>query len=522
MAEFNLEIGLQAIANYRRMDYEFWYALAEFVDNSTQSYANNRTALDAAFASEGESLEVRIVHDRDNGVFRITDNSMGMDRTDLEMALQVARPPDNTSGRSKYGMGLKTAACWLGNKWSVKTKKLGDPTEYFVEIDVRKVAGGDAALMHRETKVANLGAHYTVIEISDLNRPFRGRTVGKAKNYLRSMYRNDIKAGSLSLYFNGDLLTWAGYDDLLLRNMAGEMFKQNFDFSVNGKRVHGWAGVLASGKRKETGFAMLHAGRCVRAAPDAWRPERIMGINRNDLLNQRLIGEINLDDFEVTHTKDNIQWFGDEQEKVEKELQVRIAEQIGEARRTAKSRVDERGPSEVVVGMAIEAMRKELLSPEMVDRLAMTVLPSEEVVREQLDEIAEPIKSGRTPDLQVRIDALEVWVYVANDMSPNDPYVVQQGGSGDKLIVIVNMRHPYVARVSGAQFEYHLRECIYDAIAESKAQALRSKLDADTVKLIKDNLLRVPLQIDDHEGAEYMDDSDDEDEDAEDGDEVEE
>jgi hypothetical protein len=503
MAKFHLQIGLQAIATYRRYDYEFWYALAEFVDNSTQSYANNREVLDKAFAAEGESLEVRIVHDRGNGIFRITDNSIGMSDDDLDKALEVARPPDNTSGRSKYGMGLKTSACWLGNKWSVKSKKIGDPIEYFVEVDVNNVALGVSGLTHRETAVDDVMAHYTVVEISDLNRPFRGRTVGKTKNYLRSMYRNDIKSGDMALYFNGGLLEWRGYEDLLLRNRAGESFKQDFDFEVNGKRIFGWAGVLANGKRQEAGFAILHAGRCVRAAPEAWRPERIMGIHRNDLMNQRLIGEINCDDFEVTQTKDNIQWFGDEQENVEKELQRHISAQVVEARRPAKDRNDERGPSAAAVGMAIEAVRKELLSPEMVDRLEMVDLPSVEIVRVQLDEIAEPVTSGQVPDIQAHIGNLEVWVYVANDMSPNDPYVVQQGGSSEKVIVIINMRHPYVAR-AGLQFERYMRECIYDAIAESKAQALRSKLDADTVKLIKDQLLRIPLQIDDHEATDYV------------------
>ena len=32
-----------------------WHAIAEFVDNSTQSYFDNRQALDAAYKAEGES-----------------------------------------------------------------------------------------------------------------------------------------------------------------------------------------------------------------------------------------------------------------------------------------------------------------------------------------------------------------------------------------------------------------------------------------------------------------------------------
>ncbi|MGH9044701.1 MAG: hypothetical protein ACRDVP_07720, partial [Acidimicrobiales bacterium] len=40
----------------------------------------------------------------------------------------------------------------------------------------------------------------------------------------------------------------------------------------------------------------------------------------NDLVNQRLTGEINLDGFEVSHTKDDIQWMGDEEDQVQDQL----------------------------------------------------------------------------------------------------------------------------------------------------------------------------------------------------------
>ena len=40
----------------------------------------------------------------------------------------------------------------------------------------------------------------------------------------------------------------------------------------------------------------------------------------NDLINQRFVGEIHLDEFSVSHTKDDIQWENDEEEKVEAKL----------------------------------------------------------------------------------------------------------------------------------------------------------------------------------------------------------
>src|SRR5687768_12107151 len=109
-AKLELLIGLDAINSYKRLAYTPWHAIAEFVDNSTQSYFDNRKALDTALANEdGGKLHVSISYDKDKayGFLRISDNSIGMSFEDLKHALHVALPPSNTTGRSKYGMGLK-------------------------------------------------------------------------------------------------------------------------------------------------------------------------------------------------------------------------------------------------------------------------------------------------------------------------------------------------------------------------------------------------------------------------------
>ena len=80
------------------------------------------------------------------GTIEITDNSIGMDEGELENALKVAAHAPRPHGRSKYGMGLKTAACWFGNNWTVVTKKLGEPEELSVDVDVERIASGHADL----------------------------------------------------------------------------------------------------------------------------------------------------------------------------------------------------------------------------------------------------------------------------------------------------------------------------------------------------------------------------------------
>lgn len=97
MTGIKLQIGLNAITSYKRLAYTPWHAIAEFVDNSTQSYFDNRQALDAAYKAEGESgLVVSIAYDRnqDNGFLQIADNAMGMSAAELQRAMTVAmRPP---------------------------------------------------------------------------------------------------------------------------------------------------------------------------------------------------------------------------------------------------------------------------------------------------------------------------------------------------------------------------------------------------------------------------------------------
>ena len=60
----------------------------------------------------------------------------------------------------------------------------------------------------------------------------------------------------------------------------------------------------------------------VRGRPDAWRPSSLYGQiqGSNDLVNQRLVGEIHLDGFDVSHTKDNILWRDNQEDEVEEQL----------------------------------------------------------------------------------------------------------------------------------------------------------------------------------------------------------
>ena len=357
-----LQLGLEVIQSYKRLSYTPWHAIAELVDNSTQSYFNNRTELDPHFSSTNGHLTIGIVYDRTEGMLRVSDNAMGMSYDELTYALRVGFPPENANGRSQFGMGMKTSACWIGNLWSIRTKKLGEATEHVVTIDVNDVASGSGDLPYANEDGKEAALHYTVIEIRKHNRVFQGRTLGAIRNFLRSMYRQDLRQNLVTIEWQGSALEWDDSDYQFLTAQDGSPYRKDFDFAIHEKPVHGWVGILDRGSRAKAGFSILHADRVIRGWPDSWRPESLYGQfqGSNDLINQRLIGEIHLDGFQVSHTKDDILWLGDDEEEVQRLLKEECSDYAAVAKRPRKSLDDGRGPSETETQAAIDELVNEL------------------------------------------------------------------------------------------------------------------------------------------------------------------
>jgi hypothetical protein len=236
----------------------------------------------------------------------------------------------------------------------------------------------------------------------------------------------------------------------------------------------------------------------VKGYPDSWRPERIYGAGggRNDLINQRLVGEIHLDDFDVSHTKDDILWYGDEEDQVEREIQVKIKDYIEAARSTRTTREVPSGPSEAEIDAALAEVKEELLSKEMIDQIQILAVPSPDDIRSSHKAIADEIVKGE-PDFTAHIgDQLRVSVFVEASMSANDPYVIYETASADSVCIIINQNHPHFQQIEGSEgVANYFRHCIYDGIAEWQTGKRIGKIDPDTVKTIKDGLLRVALKI---------------------------
>ena len=135
----------------------------------------------------------------------------------------------------------------------------------------------------------------------------------------------------------------------------------------------------------------------------------------------------------------------------------------------------------------------------MVDRISIEALPPAEMVSEALRSLTATAADRFAETLKVKIGNLSARIFLVDDLSVNDPYVADESANPQELLVLVNMAHPHWGQLKGSDGVLnYLRHCTYDAIAVWQARHQASRLDPDTVKILKDRLLRTSFEIERH------------------------
>ena len=130
---YNIQPQAGVLGAFSRLNYKPWYAIAEFVDNSTQSFYSHEEEL----RKNGiDCVEIRINYDPVNNILTIVDSAFGMEIDDFLRAVKVDSPPEVNSGRNEFGMGLKTAAAWFGNVWAVEATQFGSTNRYSTVVNI--------------------------------------------------------------------------------------------------------------------------------------------------------------------------------------------------------------------------------------------------------------------------------------------------------------------------------------------------------------------------------------------------
>lgn len=489
-----LVIGNAAILAYRRLSYRPWYAIAEFVDNSIDAYlrGGNRKILDKAMGKE--KLSVEVIFDRDLNLLRVTDNSMGMSASELEAAMVIGARPAETAGLSEFGMGMKTAAIWFANEIEIKTKKLGETEEVRTTIDINKFISGDEELTSAHTSKPK-DLHYTILELRDLQRRLGVSGLNKSRQFLGSIYREYIRQGVIEIVVNGEPVEAPpskDADDKFLKRQDGTPYVIPIEnLEVDGKPVTGWIGIFAPGSagRSAAGISLIRRGRTVRGWLDSWRPEEIFGEARNDLINQRIVGELYVDTFPASHTKDAIDWQGDDEEVLGKKI-LEKANEFGLIRAARTSRGSSGQADDVASAEAKAQIEAEMKHASVQDEIRILDVPRPEFVIETI-----------TPLLEAKGEAEEVLTFPLSEgrnarllqasLSVNDPYYAFEISSEGNLDIILNTNHPAATlHVSPEAMLTHFHHVLLDAVAEWNCMRQQEPLDPGSIRLQKDRLFR--------------------------------
>lgn len=305
----------------RHLNYKAWFAIAEFIDNALQSAIAEGDRL-RALHSDSFQLTVDVRLDLTGpGQIVIADNAGGISITDFPRAFRAAQVPVDRSGLSEFGMGMKSAACWFAETWSVRTKAIGESVERTIHFDVKHIVENKIESLGIEDREVDPSAHYTVVSLRGLHHIPQGRTIGKIKAHLASIYRVFLRDGRLLLRFNGELLSYQSPkvlkavhyvapgiaiqgDDAIPVEWRKEI---NLDFG-EGQQVTGFVALREVGSTPLAGFALFRRDRLIVGShDDTYRPTYIFK-QTNSYPYQRLFGELNVYGFEVSHTKDGFRW----------------------------------------------------------------------------------------------------------------------------------------------------------------------------------------------------------------------
>lgn len=311
--------GVSVLAVLRHLNYRPWYALGEFVDNSVQSFIEHRPTLQEM---HGDSLRLRVDIEIDTASpprISVRDNAAGIFESEYGRAFRPAAIPPDRTGLAEFGMGMKSAACWFAPRWTVRTSALGEPVARTVRFDIENIVNDDVEELTIQEAREEPDRHYTEVVLEDVFHVPVGRTVAKLKEHLTDIYRAFVRDGILELRFNGDPLAYREPQVLkapYFKEKAAPVREWRkpieFDFG-NGLSVQGFAALRETANTAKAGFSLFRRGRVIQGSGDeGYRPAYIFG-STNSYRYQRLFGELHLNGFEVSHTKDGFRWDENEQ-----------------------------------------------------------------------------------------------------------------------------------------------------------------------------------------------------------------
>lgn len=521
--KINIRPTSSVYATYKRLSYQPWTAIAEFVDNSTQSFYDHKEVLLEQKYSQGLTITIDYIDDKINGDrLEICDNAFGMEWSDFQRAVILNRPPKNTNGRNEFGMGLKTAACWFGSVWSVESTQLGSKNKYFTEINIDELEKYKTEEIDVIEDIVSIRDHFTKIVIRKLNKRIVGsRTIGKVKDLLSNIYREDLRSGYVRIFYNGTLLHFREapvYEE----NVGGHLiqWKKDISFFVehegNQLPVNGFIAIRLPGSVKDGGLTLLRRGRVIVGGSESnYRPVELFG-DSNSYAWQRLYGELHMDTWPVTQAKDNFDWHNSGLEEAfinslstytqdyrRKAENIRVRERI-KSKDLLKDAIQGFSNSGVVESLEVEIVNREQSSepfvvPYPTSDPSTVSSESSDLSASNLDTNSIIIDGGNQANYKFRYKDEEFVFHIIFDISdPSLDWLLVERNGNSEYTLSINMKHiffkpliekkeflPIMARMSIALVLAEIESMLTSHDGKIEPSAIRLKMNEILEKVRK-------------------------------------
>ena len=496
-------VGILSVLSH--LNYKPWFAIAEFVDNSVQSFLDYQAEIQKV---DGRKARLRVDIELDSsegGRLTVRDNAAGIHEVDYPYAFRPAEVPPNTTGLSEFGMGMKSAACWFSPKWTVRTTALGESAEKTVHFDISRIVEDNLEELTVNSRLIQPSTHFTEISLFNLHKLPQKRTIGKIREHLASIYRVFIREGILELRFQGEVLSYS--DPAILcapfhKNVsdAPKLWRKEIDFDFGyGLRVRGFAALREEGSTSRAGFALFRRNRLIQGSADeGYRPGFIFG-KPNTFTYQRLFGELHLEGFDVSHTKDGFQWDENEEPFLELLKEELNADPIPLLSQAEGYRVRQKTKS-LKPGAETSTSRTSKTVEEEVPPVVETQLlegPESAPPPSNLP-TTEGLVANKTVSIEIDGKTWEISIELSNDPAIGEWLSVSDepwAGNVKKVKIRMSLAHPFMLQYSGAevsQIEPLQRISVAIALAEITARESGVR-KAGTFRRVINELLRDAL-----------------------------
>lgn len=457
---------------FRHLNYRPWFAAAEFVDNAIQSFQEHQHELTSVEGHTGKLLVKVKIDTSDEGFIQVSDNAAGIHRGEWARALRPAEPPPDTSGLAEFGMGMKTAAAWFGRNLTVRSKAFGEPVRREITLDFNEIVEKKLETVQPETFPAPLEDHGTDVIVSGLHRPPYGRTISKIREHLGSIYRMFLRDGSFELVFQHgtnpeqrlvaeevEIYRGPRFDD---PDGEHSLWSKPIDFDLGGGlRAHGFLAIRAIGSTANAGLALFRRKRLIEGSGDeTYRPRAIFGAS-NSYEYQRLFGELTLEGFEISHTKDGFRWEEHEEPFIDLLREYADAEPLPLIRQARGLRTGARRSPETRLSeeaMSATSGTASVLGREFNHSAVGEFVPTESTLPDDLAPGTELFPA--TIDLTYRSRRWRVTVEISNEPSHmRDWFEISEhvesssGVPHDIIRLRMSLSHPFSERYVGVGYE---------------------------------------------------------------------